>query len=71
MPTTYITHEGDVLDAICARHYGLANLPQTLTEVLDANRELAAQGAIYPSGLIITLPDIETQVSESTIQLWD
>ncbi|MEM8267107.1 tail protein X [Morganella morganii] len=56
---------------MCARHYGLANLPQTLTEVLDANRELAALGAIYPSGLIITLPDIETQVAESTIQLWD
>ncbi|AYO40739.1 MULTISPECIES: tail protein X [Serratia] len=71
MPTNYLTREGDVLDAVCAAHYGTENLSQTVVTVLDANRELAALGAVYPAGLIITLPDIETPTPESPIQLWD
>ncbi|MBH3164849.1 tail protein X [Serratia marcescens] len=71
MPTNYLTREGDVLDAVCVAHYGTENLSQTVVTVLDANRELAALGAVYPAGLIITLPDIETPTPESPIQLWD
>ncbi|MCW6021849.1 tail protein X, partial [Serratia marcescens] len=47
------------------------NLSQTVVTVLDANRELAALGAVYPAGIVITLPDIETPTPESPIQLWD
>lgn len=71
MPTTYLTREGDVLDAVCAAYYGTVNLSQTLVTVLEANRELAALGVIYPAGLLITLPDIETPTPDSPVQLWD
>lgn len=71
MPTTYLTREGDVLDAVCAAHYGADNLHQTVVMVLEANRELASLGAIYPAGLIITLPDRMTPTPETTLQLWD
>ena len=31
MPTIWITRDGDVLDAICATHYGTENLSAVLT----------------------------------------
>ncbi|EPV3668449.1 tail protein X, partial [Enterobacter hormaechei] len=54
MPMTYQTRDGDVLDAICATHYGTENLSYIVTQVLEANPGLADRGAVYPSGLFIT-----------------
>lgn len=71
MPTIYQTRDGDVLDAICAVHYGTENLSDSVTQVLEANQGLAGQGAMYPSGLYITLPDLVTPVAESPFSLWD
>ncbi|MGO0653139.1 tail protein X [Citrobacter freundii] len=71
MPTIYQTRDGDVLDAICAVHYGTENLSDSVTKVLEANQGLAEQGAMYPSGLYITLPDLVTPVAESPFSLWD
>lgn len=71
MPTIYQTRDGDVLDAICAVHYGTENLSDAVTQVLEANQGLADQGAMYPSGLYITLPDLVTPVAESPFSLWD
>ena len=71
MPTIYQTRDGDVLDAICAVHYGTENLSDSVTPVLEANQGLADQGAMYPSGLYITLPDLVTPVAESPFSLWD
>ncbi|EMN1296332.1 tail protein X [Citrobacter freundii] len=71
MPTIYQTRDGDVLDAICAVHYGTENLSDSVTQVLEANQGLADQGAMYPSGLYITLPDLVTPVAESPYSLWD
>lgn len=71
MPTTYQTREGDVLDAICAARYGTENLSYTLTQVLEANFGLADIGAVYPAGLIITLPELAPPVKESAFSLWD
>jgi len=71
MPTTYQTLDGDVLDAICALHYGTENLSYTVTQVLEANPGLADVGAVYPSGLFITLPDLAPPVQESAFSLWD
>lgn len=72
----YMTQAGETLDAICLRVYGSVS-PATET-VLDRNPGLAALGAIYPSGLIIELPDssvfLATDVlsaSNDFIQLWD
>ncbi|HBU6551948.1 TPA: tail protein X, partial [Citrobacter freundii] len=47
MPTIYQTRDGDVLDAICAVHYGTENLSGSVTQVLEANQGLADQGAMY------------------------
>lgn len=71
MPTIYQTRDGDVLDAICAVHYGTENLSDSVTQVLEANQGLADQEAMYPSGLYITLPDLVTPVAESPFSLWD
>ncbi|HBE9114809.1 TPA: tail protein X [Citrobacter werkmanii] len=71
MPTIYQTRDGDVLDAICAVHYGTENLSDSVTQVLEANQGLADKGAMYPSGLYITLPDLVTPVAESPFSLWD
>ncbi|MEI9729280.1 tail protein X [Enterobacter hormaechei] len=71
MPMTYQTRDGDVLDAICATHYGTENLSYIVTQVLEANPGLADRGAIYPSGLYITLPDLAPPVQASDYSLWD
>jgi phage tail protein X len=71
MPTIYQTRDGDVLDEICADHYGMENLAETVVSVLEANQDLAALGAVFDAGVVITLPDITTPVAESAVQLWD
>lgn len=71
MPMIYQTHDGDVLDAICATRYGTENLSSILTQVLEFNPGLAALGAVYPAGLFITLPDITLPVAESPFSLWE
>lgn len=71
MPTTYQTRDGDVLDAVCALHYGTENLSYIVTQVLEANPGLADVGAVYPSGLFITLPDLALPVQDSAFSLWD
>lgn len=71
MPMTYQTRDGDVLDAICATHYGTENLSNIVTQVLEANPGLADRGAVYPSGLYITLPDLAPPVQASAYSLWD
>lgn len=71
MQTTYLTCDGDVLDGIVAAHYGTENLSDNLVAVLDANRDLAACGAVYPAGLTIILPDLSTPVATPAVQLWD
>ena len=71
MPTIYETRDGDVLDAICALHYGTENLSYSVTQVLEANQGLADYGAVYSSGLLITLPDLVLPVEDSPFSLWD
>jgi phage tail protein X len=68
---TYQTRDGDVLDAICADHYGTDNLSSVVTQVLEENQGLAERGAVYPAGIVITLPDLDPPVAESTFSLWD
>ncbi len=66
----YRTKDGDVLDALCAVHYG----PRAgaVEAVLAANPGLAARGPIYPSGVLITFPDLPAIATETTtIRLWD
>jgi len=66
----YRTKDGDVLDAICWKHYGSQN--GVVEAVLEANPHLSDQGAILATGVIIELPEIEiVSQSENTVRLWD
>jgi phage tail protein X len=66
----YRTKEGDVLDQLCARHYG--DEPYRVEDVLAANPGLAAHGPVVAPGLLITLPAVDDTAKERpTIRLWD
>ena len=69
--TTYRTRDGDVLDAICWRHYGSVT---AVAAVLEANRELAGYGPALPAGVLIELPPLaesDTLSDVPTVRLWD
>ena len=67
MSRVYRTADGDMLDAICKVELGSeAHMPA----VLASNPGLAAQGPVYPAGLLITLPDLPAKPVRSTIRLW-
>lgn len=65
--TTYLTREGDVLDALCWRYYGREDV---VTKVLDTNPGLAEQGPVLVAGIYIRLPDVKSPVKQ-LISLWD
>ncbi|ODS22892.1 hypothetical protein AB835_11615 [Candidatus Endobugula sertula] len=69
--TTYRTADGDMLDAICARHYTDVPLDQAVNVVLAANKGLARLGAVLPEDVVITLPEIAAVEIKPTIQLWE
>ncbi|NUC56993.1 tail protein X [Escherichia coli] len=71
MPMIYQTRDGDMLDAICASYYGWSDLGAVAVLVLEANPGLADLGPIYSAGVLISLPELDTPVEESSIQLWD
>lgn len=64
---SYRTKEGDVLDAICWRHYGNES---SLERVLAANRGLADYGPVLPSNLVILLPAMPAPEVNDVITLW-
>lgn len=68
MATTYRTREGDMVDDICWRHYGRES---AVIDVMEANPGLADFGAILPSGIQITLPDLPTPVAQESASLWN
>ena len=65
----YTTQDGDMLDAICHRHYGQGNV--ALSFVLDANPGISAYGPTLPRGISIHLPVLPNQEKKKVIQLWD
>ncbi len=69
MSTIYITIDGDVLDAICYRHYGYTN-QRIVEQVLVVNHGLADIGEVYQAGLTIKLPNIEVK-EQARLKLWD
>lgn len=67
---SYVTSQGDQVDAIAAAYYGsTSNL--VVEQVLEANPGLADYGAQLPAGLIITLPDIASPAQTQGTRLWD
>lgn len=67
MARVYNTKDGDVLDDICFRQYGTSDAVIT---VLEANPNLADQGAILTAGIAIILPDYTPEAIEDTDTLW-
>jgi phage tail protein X len=68
----YRCQQGDVLDAICHQHYGA--IDGLAEQVLDANPGLASHGPVLPHGLVIRLPVLEVQTSNTiadVVQLWE
>lgn len=68
MSTRYMTKDGDMLDAVCWKHYGNES---TVAAVLEANPGLADYGPIFPAGVVIMLPDLVTGQEKQAIRLWD
>lgn len=69
MSATYRTVDGDVLDAICYRHYGRES---AVVAVLEANPGLADLGPVLEAGTRITLPDLpDAEEGPGAPRLWD
>lgn len=68
---TYRTRDGDVIDEIVWRHYGVVNADM-VRQVFAANPRLADHGAVLPAGVAIVLPDIQQPAAEvAGLSLWD
>ncbi len=65
MAITYKTVDGDMLDAICHKHYGSSN--GYIDIVYKANLELSSKPIILPAGIIIILPKV---MLTSEVSLW-
>ena len=65
---TYITKDGDVLDAICFKYYG--STTGVVEKVLEANRHLSELGAIFSANVKIVLPDLTQEEETESVKLW-
>ena len=65
---TYVTKDGDVLDAICWKYYG--STTGVVEKVLEANRHLAELGSIFAAGVKIILPDLSQEEETESVKLW-
>jgi phage tail protein X len=65
---TYVTKDGDVLDAICWKYYG--STTGVVEKVLEANRHLAELGEIFSAGVKIVLPDLAQEEETESVKLW-
>jgi len=60
---TYQTKDGDMIDAICYRYYGVSS--GYMEKVLAANPGIAVQGPVYPAGVLIELPDVQASAVQT------
>lgn len=65
---TYVTKDGDVLDAICWKYYG--STTGVVEKVLEANRHLAELGSIFEANIKIVLPDLSQEEETESVKLW-
>lgn len=64
------TQQNDTVDALCWRHYG--RTAGVVEAVLAANPGLADKGPVLPSGLPVTLPELQAAAPErQMVNLWD
>lgn len=67
--TTYLTSDGDMVDEIAFKHYGTTD-GGVVEQLLVANPGLSSAGTLLPSGIIITLPVIDTTQKVQGVRLW-
>jgi phage tail protein X len=68
---TYRTRDGDVVDDVAFRHYGVES-SAVLRAVFEANPGLAGRGAILPRDVVIELPDLDVKADPvREVSLWD
>jgi phage tail protein X len=65
----YTTKEGDMVDELCWRYYGIQS--GAVEQVYDANPNLAGYGPILPQGVVITLPELTTEATDTSVNLWE
>ena len=65
----YTSKDGDMVDEICWTHYGQQS--GVVEQVYEANPGLAESGPILPAGLVICLPEINTEQENQQVQLWE
>jgi phage tail protein X len=70
MPTTITTKQGDMVDELALRAYGRRD-GTTTALVLQANPALCNQPVRLPAGLVITLPEAPTTMTDRRVKLWD
>ena len=64
-----VTAAGDVLDALCWRHYG-RDAAETVPAVLAANPGLADADPVLPAGLVVELPELPAPAPRPAVRLW-
>lgn len=69
MTQTYVTAQGDMLDALAQRFYGVSF--GATEAILQANRGLSDQPPMLPENLVIILPDAPAAAPKASINLWD
>ncbi|HEY8136278.1 MAG TPA: tail protein X [Methylocystis sp.] len=71
MSRTYVTKQGDMLDAIAYRYYGSEH-GGTTEVILAANPGLCERDPILPENVTIVLPDLPAPAPReiATIDLW-
>lgn len=70
MPTRYICRDGDMIDAICHRHYGTTR-GGVVEAVLEANTLLELGLPLLQAGQVIVLPEIAAEPARKVVRLWD
>jgi len=69
--TTYVTAQGDMIDAIAWLNYGY--VAGAAEAILAANPGLSSQPPVLPENLTIALPSLAAAAAapKQTINLWD
>ena len=71
MSQTYVTAQGDMLDAVAQRFYGATRGPTEA--ILAANLALCRDDPVLPENVTIVLPDLAAvkAPAKQTVNLWD
>lgn len=66
----HLTKDGDMIDAICWRHYAKGQQPLAVERVYLANPGLAERGPVLPAGITVTLPDLPRPEATPILRIW-